>query len=345
MIVLFFMKIGFCYNIRKNLPSKDPKSQIDAEFDEPETIAAIRKALESDGHTVYEIEANEKAYLKLYKLKNQIDIVFNIAEGFYGDAREAQIPAFCDMLQIPYTHSSTLTNAITLDKALTKKVLHFHGIKTPAFQLMSHADEKLNPTLKFPLLVKPNGEGSSKGVVNENLVYNKTNLYRRVKWILEAYHEPVIVEEFLSGREFTVSLLGNPPRVLPIIEQRLDRLPKGYAPFTSYEVKWFWEDSLSDLHFAYDCPAQIPPKLEHEITNVCKVTFNLLDCKDTARIDIRLDKKGVPHVLEINTLPGLIHDENVISYFPISARSAGFTFNSLILAILEAARKRYNLEP
>lgn len=337
------MRIGFCFNIKRNMPSTDPQVQVDAEFDSPQTIKAIKTALYNGGHQVVEVEANENAYLILHKNRHNIDIVFNIAEGIYGDAREAQIPTFCDILQIPYTHSSALTHAIKLDKALTKKVLLYHGIRTPRFQLLNQIDESLDWNLKFPLLLKPNSEGSSKGIMNNNLVYTKSQLTQRLKWLFNSFREPFIAEEFLPGREFTVSLLGNPPQILPIIEQRLDRLPKKYAPFASYEVKWIWEDTLSDPTRAYDCPAKIDNKLTEEISHISLATFKAINCRDCARVDIRLDAEGNPNILEINTLPGLMPDKMGISYFPIAARTAGYTYDQMVLAILEAARKRYRI--
>src|SRR3989344_969958 len=337
------MVIGLCFNVKTNAPSTDPTAQTDAEYDAPETIAAIKAALISGGHKVIEIEADQECYLKLYKLQNRLDIVFNIAEGMYGDAREAQVPIFCDILEIPYTHSSALTNAIKLDKALTKKVLLYHGIRTPEFQLFSRPNEPINSHFQYPLLLKPNAEGSSKGILNANLVKNEKQLRERLRWLFKAFSQPVLVEEFLPGREFTVALLGNPPQTLPIIEQRLDRLPSNLQKFASYEVKWLWEDTLSDPRIAYDCPAKLNPDLEKEIQNISQDTFAALNCRDVARVDIRLDKNGKPHVLEINTMPGLIPGEDIISYFPIAARAAGYSYNSMLLAILEAASKRYHL--
>jgi len=340
---IFFMIIGFCYNVKHNLPSTDPKAQADIEFDAPEVITAITKALGSGGHEVIPIEADELAYSKLYKLKNKIDIIFNIAEGYYGDAREAQIPIICDILQIPYTHSSALTHAVKLDKALTKKIFIHHRIATPDFQLFISPKDKLNPKLKFPLFLKPNAEGSSKGVMNDNLVKNKSVFYKRLKWLFEHFRVPVLVEKFLPGREFTVAILGNPPQALPIIEQRLDRLPKEYGPFSSYEVKWLWEDTLDDITFAYDCPAKIEAKLKQQINDLSIFAYNALNCRDCARVDIRLDNNGEPNVLEINTLPGLMPAEMGVSYFPIAVRAAGMSYNEMVLAILEAACKRYGL--
>lgn len=339
-----FMTVAFCFNVKKNLPSTDPAAQTDAEFDAPETIAAISQALESGGHKVIQIEADERAYQKLYQHKKNIDIVFNIAEGSYGDIREAQIPAICDLLQIPYTHSSALTDAITLDKSLTKKVLLYHKIKTPRFQLFKKVDETINSNLRYPLIVKPNAEGSSKGILNDNLVNNKKALRERLKWAFASFHQSVLVEEFLPGREFTVALLGEPLQTLPIVEQRLDRLPKTYSPFASYEVKWLWEDTLPNPHVAYECPAKLTQKLKRQIEQLCLDTAEVLNCRDVVRIDLRLDKDNQPHILEVNPLPGMIPDPQVVTYLPIAARAAGMSYEELVLAILNAACKRHNLK-
>ena len=339
------MRVAFCFNLKRNLPLIDPQAQIDAEFDAPETISAIEAALISGGHSVLRIEANEKAYLELYQHRLNIDIVFNIAEGVYGDAREAQIPAICDLLQIPYTHSSALSHAISLDKALTKKVLAYEGIKTAQFQVFNSLREQINPKLHFPLLLKPNAEGSSKGITDKNLVKDKKTLRTRLEWLLSSFHGSILAEEFLSGREFTVAILGNPPQVLPIIEQRLDIIPEKYGAFASYEVKWLWEDTLANPHDAYRCPAQLTNQLQTKIEKMCLHSFNALNCRDVARIDVRLDKQGEPHILEINTIPGMIPDERVISYFPIAARAAGLGYNKMVLTILDLAAKRHQIKP
>ena len=343
MLVCMFMKIGFCFNIKRNLPSTDPKAQVDAEFDSPETITAIRNALKAGGHMVFEIEADDKAYGILKRLKTKIDIVFNIAEGIFGDAREAQIPSICDLLQIPYTHSRTLVHALTLNKALTKKILSYHHIPTPKFQLFSSPHDQLDESLNFPLFLKPNAEGSSKGILNSNLVGNKTTFQKRLKALFNTYAEQVLAEEYMPGREFTVALLGNPPRILPIVEQRFDSLPEKYMHFTSYEVKWIWEDTLSDMTIAYDCPAHIPKILAKKIGDVSLAAFKSLECYDCARVDFRLDNNDQPAVLEINTLPGLMPANLGVSYFPIAAQAGGLSYNQMILAIVEVAIKRYHL--
>lgn len=338
------MNLAFTYNVKNTVPSKNLSAQSEAEFDAPETIESIKKALESGGHSVIPIEADEGAYSKFHALKDTVGMVFTIAEGLRGHGREAQIPAMLEMLGIPYTHSDVVVQAITLDKALTKKILRADGVNTPQFQLISSSDETVNPALRFPLIVKPNSEGSSKGIFNENLVYDKVKLQERIKWLIHKFHQPVLVEEFLSGREFTVALLGNPPKVLPIVEQNYSIFPENMPHFASYEAKWLFEDSLPDPHQAYFCPPEITKNLEEKIQKICLETWDSLGIQDVCRIDLRLDSNGNPSILEVNTIPGMMPDPNVISYFPIAARKAGYSFDGMVNAVLDAALQRYGIK-
>lgn len=339
------MNLALSYNVKHSTPSRSLNSQQEAEFDSPETILAIKKALETSGHTVIEIEADKEAYSNFQKNKDKIDLVFNIAEGLHGQIREAQIPATLETLGIPYTHSGALSHAISLDKALTKKVLSYHRIETPNFQLITNPDTPLLSHLRFPLIIKPNAEGSSKGIFNENLVFGNDKLKERVTWLLKNFGQSVIIEEYLSGREFTVAILGNrPPQVLPIIEQRYDIFPENMPHFTSYEAKWLFEDQLPDPHDAYYCPAPLDKKLKEKVEKISLAAWHALDIKDVARIDMRLNNAGNPSILEVNTLPGMIPDPDVVTYLPIAARAAGISFDRLVNIIVEEAARRYELQ-
>jgi len=249
-----------------------------------------------------------------------------------------------EMLHIPYTHSGPLAQAVSLDKVLTKTVFLAHDIPTPQFQLVKSIEHTLDPSLRFPLIVKPNSEGSSIGIFNENIVYDKLKLLERIKWLLNRFKEPVLVEEYIDGREFTVAILGNkPPKVLPIVEQNFAIFPENMPHIASYEAKWFFEDSLPDARQAYFCPAPISTQLKSRIEVLCMRVFEVLDCKDVVRIDLRVDKKDSIYCLEVNTLPGMLAEENVVSYLPIAARAAGFTYEGLINTILNEAVARYGL--
>lgn len=327
------MKIAFCYNVKKDNPSLNPNEQIDTEFDGPSVINGIKKTLEELGHKVIMIEADENAYQKLKRHKNKIDLVFNIAEGIRGDARESQIPIFCELLKIPYTHSSPTVHAVKLNKEFTKYLVKGAGVtKVPGHS-------------RFPLIVKPNCEGSSKGILDANVVRTKQELAERVRYISDTVGGEVLVEEYIEGREFTVSVIGNEnPKVLPIVEQKFNFLPDGMNKMASFELKWFYEDKLKNLEDAYDCPAKIDDNLKKEIEKTSIAIYKLLGVRDCARIDYRLDKDGNLYFLEINTLPGMIPDLDVISYFPLSARKAGMSYKDLIAEIVRLASERFGLK-
>ncbi len=333
--------IAFLYNVRHRYPDpKDYHNQLQGDFDDLITIKWQIHHLKNLGFKIIPIEADEKAYLKLYRLKNKIDLVFNIAEGLHGNDRELQIPAMLEMLQIPYTGSSPLTHAFSLNKEKAKEVFIAHGIPTPVYQVFKSGRESLKADLQFPLIVKPIAEGSSMGITNQSVVYNKTALKRQVKKIIRIFNEPVIVETFLQGREFSVSMLGNPPKILPIIESDHTILPKKYQAIDSLEVKWYFEDKHLDYLI---CPAKIEKNLLKRLTEISFEVCKVLGVMDWCRIDIRCDRKSQPYVLEINSPPGFAPPEaSMSSYFPLAGRAAGINYEALLSLIINTAFKRYS---
>ncbi len=324
---------------RKNKLKK--VSDLYAEWDTFETVDAVRRAL-AEKHNVTLIEADESAYLKLQELRP--DIVFNIAEGMYGSSREAQIPAMLEFLQIPYTGSDPLTLSICLDKARTKEILSYYNIPTPHFALVNELSQLAGTSVKFPSIVKPQHEGSSKGIFNSSIVRNFDELIEQVKFVFDNYNQPALVEEFLDGREFTVAILGNGKnlRVLPIVEIKFDTLPDSVNPIYSYEAKWIWDNSESPLDI-FECPANISPALQNEIEDVCTKAYTIMRCRDWCRIDIRLDASGRPNIIELNPLPGILPKPEDNSCFPKAARTAGMTYNQLIQEVLHLAVERYGI--
>ncbi len=342
------MHIAFTFNVRHTKPGYEKEAQSEAEFDEPKTITAIHQAIVDNGYEVTDIEADEDAYDKLKALREKIDLVFNIAEGLRGELREAQVPAILEMLGIPYTHSGALADAISLDKTLTKQVWQFYGLPTPRFVTIGAKEKPYVEGLDFPVLVKPNSEGSSKGIFNDNLVEHPKDLIERIRKIQKEYGNGVLVEEFLPGREFTVTVMGNEGigkgiYILPIVEQNYDIFPKNLQKFASYEAKWFFEDTLKHAHEAYICPAKLTAGLQKTIEQLCIKAYQVLHCRDVARIDLRLDGKGKPHLLEINTLPGMMPGTDVVSYFPVAARAAGIDFTQMVGRVITHARERLNI--
>jgi len=337
------MKIGFCYNVLHDA-GEGLKTELD--FDSPATIARLKGLIEESGHKVMEIEADETAFDKLRAAKSEIDVVFNIAEGLRGDARESQIPLFCEMLGIPYTHSSPTVHAVSLNKTLTKLLVKGAGVRVPEGVIVGEKEWLQRAReLRFPVIVKPNGEGSSIGVFDINVVEQASELEERLKLLKsKGVVGQLIVEEYIEGREFTVGMMGNiEGEVLPIIEQRFDMLPEGMRHIAGYELKWIYEEELQDLEQGYVCPAQLDDKTQQRLIEACKTIYRALGVRGCARIDWRMDQEGELYFLEINTLPGLNFAPDTISYFPLAIRKAGMTPAGAVEKILSLACDWYGI--
>jgi D-alanine-D-alanine ligase len=343
------MKVALLYNQKPNLPENTPNYESDefAEWDNPETIEAVANALR-ERCEVIKIDCNPAhlPYIIATLLEEKPDICFNITEGIGEPSREAQVPALLDMMRLRYTASDPATLCLTLDKARTKEILSYYQIPTPPFRViytLREGEMFLNESFRFPLIVKPLYEGSSKGIFERSVVSSPEELSRQLREVILHYKQPALVEQFLSGREFTVALIGNgnTVEVLPIIELLFDHLPKESRKIYSYEAKWLWDDPDNPVE-VFKCPAPISNELTDEITELCKRTFWALRCRDWARIDVRLDEHGKPFIIEINPLPGILPNPDEHSCFPLAARVAGMDFNALINRVLDEALKRYN---
>ena len=333
------MRVGLTYNLKKDV--KDGlTNDWDAEWDTEETIDAVRSALSSQ-HDVILLEADENVVENLKGSKP--DIVFNIAEGRDGPNRESHVPAMLEMLEIPYTGSDPMTLSLCLDKGRAKEILSFYKVSTPRFQVVSSISGQIK-LKKFPLIVKPLHEGSSKGVKNDALIFSPSELKKKVEKIIVQYHQPALIEEYLNGREFTVAVMGNngDTRVLPIVEIKFDNLPRDINHIYSYEAKWIWDNSKNPLDI-FQCPADIDGELRDNIEEAALKAYKSLRCRDWCRIDIRLDSDNEPNILELNPLPGVLPKPEDNSCFPKAARTAGMSYNEMILSILNIARKRYGL--
>ena len=322
------IRVGFTYNVKRDSGGLDNDEQ--AEWDPPETIIAISNALARQGHIVVHLEATPD--LPRVLAEADVDLIFNIAEGVEGRNREAQVPALCELLGIPYTGSDSATLAIALDKALCKKVLMQHDILTPRFQVMETGRERLSPELRFPLIVKPNAEGSSKGIGTTNVVDSEEELRAAVRGLLERYRQPAIIEEYISGRELTVGLLGDKrPRVLPPMEIRF-KDPSLDRPVYDFVVKQEWEE-----HVYYECPAKLTETARKNIEKIARDTFWALDCRDVARVDLRMDHGGRIYVLEVNPLPGLTPN---YSDLVLISQAAGMDYDQLMSEIMMGGLRR-----
>ncbi len=335
--------LAFLYNVRHYYPDpSDYKHQVEADFDDPECTQKQLQYLKQLAKRVIAIEANDKAYLTLYRYRHSIDLVVNLAEGIYGMDRELQMPAMLEMLRLPYVGCTPLVEGLMLDKAKAKDVLIAHQLATLPYQLFYRETDQLRDYLKFPLIVKPVAQGSSAGITNDSIVYNDDQLRTQVRQLVSVFNQPALVEPYLSGREFSVAMIGNPPKILPIIESDHSRLPKTYQPIDSIEVKWYFEEKNSVNNLI--CPAKISRSLSNKITQLCLSAWRVIGVRDWCRIDIRCDKKNQPFILELNSPPGVTPPEvSTTSYFPLAARAAGIDYLSLLKMIVETAWKRYYL--
>jgi len=329
------MKIALTYNLKK----KDETKPVDyfSEFDSEETINAISAALKKKGHTVDLVDVEQPNLFSHFR-KNRVDMVFNIAEGKCGKFRESEIPAILDYLGIPYTGSNTFSLALALNKALTKKILKAENIPTPRFQVFAKGNQELDPSLKFPLIVKPNREGSAKGINSSNVVNTKEALFMKIKEIQELYKQEVLVEEFIEGKELTVGILENGKvRILPILEIDFSTCKKSGEYFYTWRMKEFQGNAEFGLVPTFHCPARLDKDTEELVKEIAMKTHQAVGCCGISRTDIRLSEDSVPYVLEINPLPGLNPTE---SNFPIMAYAAGMKYEDIIEAILISASER-----
>ncbi|NCO51754.1 MAG: ATP-grasp domain-containing protein [Deltaproteobacteria bacterium] len=311
-----------------------------AEWDDENTILAVADALRLQ-HQVSLVNADLDFFESVRRLKP--DLVFNMTEGLHGGSREAQVPTMLEMLQIPYTGSDPLTLGLCLDKYRTKEILSYRQLPTPGFALIDQLSE-LPEHLHYPLLVKPPLEGSSKGITNSSLVREPLELMQELARIRTTYGQKSLVEEFLSGREFTVAMLGNGPdlQILPLVEIDFSTLPAGANPIYSYEAKWLWDTEAAPLQI-FHCPAPLEPLLKRNIEDLCRKAFHHLGCRDWCRIDLRLDSDGHPQIIEVNPLPGVLPRPEQNSCFPKAARAAGLSYQQMILSVVDAACVRLGL--
>lgn len=323
-------RIGLTFNLKKNVVSQAPDNE--AEYDDIETVLAIKKALEGAGLSVLLLEADEQMPALL--AQHTVDIVFNIAEGTQGRGREAEVPAILNYYRIPFTGSDETTLCIALDKALTKRLLASYRIRTPKYFVVSKDYKKPLRRAKFPVIVKPNAEGSSKGISDVAIASENDELNALLEENFRLYGQDMLIEEYIHGREFTVGILGNGSdmRVFPPMEIiYLDKQSR-YNIY-SFNVKKDYKRLIR-----YECPAKISPEAEAEMMGMAKKIYNILQCRDFSRLDFRLSEDGKPYFIEINPLPGLAPG---YSDFPMIAEFNGIDYDSLVRAVLESALKRY----
>lgn len=325
------MLIGITYDLRDDYKDCGLSAEEISEFDSIETINALANTIRDLGYEVEKI-GNAKALVQLLAKGKKWDLVFNIAEGLKGLAREAQIPALLDLYEIPYVFSSPDVMVNTLDKSVAKLIVKEAGIKTPQFVVVHKIADLKNINLEFPLFAKPLAEGTGKGISPSSYISNKKELEKSCKELLTKFKQPVLVETYLSGREFTVGLIGNEEnlKVIGVLEVILKEGAEQWSH--SYHNKENCEE-LVEYKLVDDEEAR-------EAAKAAKLAWQALNCKDAGRIDLRSNNKSQPYFLEANPLSGLNPGH---SDLPILAEKSGISYQKLIKQIIDSAKERYGL--
>lgn len=324
------MRIGLTYDLRKDYLEMGYSEEETAEFDKESTVEGIERALKTLGHETVRI-GHIKNLVNSLANGERWDLVFNIAEGMFGIAREAQVPALLEAYEIPHVFSDAFTLSLTLDKGLTKTVVRNLGVPTADFYVLKDIMDIEKVNLPYPLFAKPIAEGTGKGINANSKITGKEQLKEVCEKLLKEFNQPVLIETFLSGDEFTVGITGTgvDAKVVAVMEIVLGE--KAEAEIYSYSNKDNYEDRVS-----YRLATGETAKKCEE---VALAAWRGLGCRDGGRIDVRMDAKGVVNFIEVNPLAGLNY---LTSDLPIMCGLKGFDFNDLIKEIVESALKRVN---
>ncbi len=324
------MKIGFTYDLKDQYLAEGYSPEAAAEFDKPETIDGIERALHRLGHEVVRIGKLNSVVARL-AAGERWDLMFNIAEGVRGYGREAQIPALLEGYDIPVTFGDSLCLAVCLHKAYAKQIVHAHNIPTPKYIVVenNHAD-LTDISLTFPVFAKPVAEGTGKGVTAKGKVLRPEQLGEICDELLDRFHQPVLVEEFLPGREFTVGIVGTGERARLVGTMEVVLLDNAEQDAYTYENKDKYEDRVRYRLAESDAEAVAAGE-------IALAAYRALGCRDAGRIDIRSDANGNPHFIEANPLAGLNPHH---SDLPIICRLKNIGFDQLIADILTSASQR-----
>ncbi len=322
------MKIGITYDLRSEYLAMGFTEDETAEFDKEGTIDAIENVLNKLNFQTERIGHLKQLVGRLYQ-GHRWDLVFNICEGMYGNGREAQVPALLDAYNIPYVFSSPLALTLTLDKGLTKRVIRDAGLATPDFFIVNKPDDVGKINLQFPLFAKPVAEGTGKGINANSIIYNKEELEAQCRFLLSEYKQPVLVETFLSGREFTVGIVGTGDEAKVVGSMEIVLMENAEKNVYSSINKEEYETRIKYK------------KVFGKDKDACEVlaleTYKLLGCEDGGRADIRMDGNGIPNFIEINPLAGL-HPEH--SDLPILCNLVGIPYEELMGMIMDSAVKK-----
>jgi len=322
------VKIGITYDLRDDYIAEGYTEEETAEFDHPRTIAAIEETLRDLGYETDRI-GHLRALTRRLVAGDRWDLVFNIAEGLRGFGREAQVPALLDAWEIPYTFSDPLVLSLTLHKGLTKRVIRDLGIPTPDFAVVETPEEIAAVALPFPLFAKPVAEGTGKGVTAASKIADPVGLDRVCRALLAVFRQPVLVETFLPGREFTVGIIGTGAAAFAPAVMEVHLTKKAEKEVYSYANKEDWHGRI-EYSLAADSMARAAAE-------TALAVWRGLGCRDGGRIDLRADSEGTPNFIEVNPLAGLRPEH---SDLPILCELAGMPYREMLAGIMRSALRR-----
>jgi len=323
------VRIGLTYDLKDDYLALGFDEHAVAEFDSMVTIDAIAGALESFGHSVERI-GHVRALAARLVAGQRWELVFNVAEGVAGFGRESQVPALLEAYGVPYTFSDPLVCALTLHKGMAKHVVRGCGVPTPSFALVATPADVATVELSLPMFAKPAGEGSSKGINEKSRVESRGELLAVCTELLAEYRQPVLVEEYLSGREFTVGVLGTGTAARALATLEVTLRAGADEGMYSYRNKAEWRTLV-------DYGLLAAGELRRDVEDVALASWRCLGCRDAGRVDVRLDGAGKAHMLEVNPLAGLTPDH---SDLPIMAALSGMDYRTLIGEILRCTTDR-----
>lgn len=319
------MHIALIYSRYEDLVEEATKLNPHGAVQMKDTVMAIAEGLEASGHKVTKIEATNALLNTIHDIETP-DVIFNLSAGITNKRSQANIVGMLEMTGIPFVGSGLSTHVLGLHKEITKILLRENGVRTARSQLFTDGEEEIREDFVFPVIVKPEHEGSSVGITDSSKVNSKEELRDVVKEKMEIYNQVILVEEFLPGREFTMGVMGNLElEVLPI---------KEYLFEEDGEFQYLTVEAKADDLVPSKIPADIPDELKEEMEEMAKKAFRALRCQDLARIDFRLDREGRPNVIELNTLPGM---QKGYSDFPTTAEAAGYSYEELLNKLVNFA--------
>lgn len=321
------MRIGLTYDLRSEYLAAGHSREATAEFDRDDTIAALEETIRSLGHEVSRI-GNAFALVGKLARKERWELVFNIAEGLRGIGREALVPALLDLYEVPYVFSDPLVLALSLHKGMTKRVVRDAGLPTPDFAVAARPEDLEGIPFPPPYFAKPVAEGTSKGISAESVIRRREDLLPLCRRLWSRFRQPVLVEEHLAGREFTVGIVGTGEKAEALGALEISALPDADADAYTYRNKEEYEKLV-----AYRLADPAAPEVG-EGTRIALGAWRLLGCRDGGRVDIRCNREGKPFFLEVNPLAGL---HPVHSDLPILAGKLGMSYRDLIARILASA--------